>query len=72
MVLLQTFDNKSDTEPLVSALAMIETEYLDGEIWSEIYYEKELRQYSKVAKCCIKQEPFWAPARARATPAGDF
>ena len=54
------------------ALAMIETEYLDGEIWSEIYYEKELRQYSKVAKCCIKQEPFWAPARARATPAGDF
>jgi aminomethyltransferase len=54
------------------ALAMIETEYLDGEIWSEIYYEKELRQHSKVARCRIKQEPFWAPARARATPAENF
>lgn len=54
------------------ALAMIRTEYLQGEIWAEIYYEKELRQYSKVAKCLIRQKPFWAPSRARATPPPDY
>ncbi len=54
------------------ALAMIRTEYLQGEIWAEIYYEKELRQYSKVAKCMIRQKPFWAPSRARATPPPDY
>jgi aminomethyltransferase len=54
------------------ALAMIRTEHLQGEIWTEIYYEKELRQYSKVARCSIKKDPFWSPARAKATPAGDF
>jgi len=50
------------------ALAMIKTEKLQGEIWSEIYYEKELRHHSKVVKCTVRQKPFWAPARARATP----
>ena len=53
------------------ALAMIRTEHLNGELWAEIYYEKELRQYSRVAKCTRKQKPFWAPARARATPPPD-
>jgi aminomethyltransferase len=51
------------------ALAMIKTEFLEGDIWAEIYYEKELRQNRKVAKCTIQLKPFWAPARARATPA---
>ena len=50
------------------ALAMIETEHLKGEIWAEIYYEKELRQYDKVARCEIKNKPFWTPERARQTP----
>jgi len=50
------------------ALAMIKTEKLQGEIWSEIYYEKELRHHSKVVKCTVRQKPFWAPARAKATP----
>ena len=50
------------------ALAMIKTEHLDGEIWAEIYYEKELRQYHKVARCTVLDKPFWSPARARATP----
>jgi len=54
------------------ALAMIETRYLEGEIWAEIYYEKELRQYSRVARCTRRSKPFWAPARARATPPPDF
>ena len=54
------------------ALAMILTEYLEDDLWAEIYYEKELRQYSRVAKCTRKSKPFWAPARARATPPPDY
>jgi len=54
------------------ALAMIKTEHLQGELWAEIYYEKELRQYSKIAKCKVMKKPFWAPARARATPPPDY
>ena len=54
------------------ALAMIKTEHLGGKLWAEIYYEKELRQYSRVVKCTRKTKPFWAPARARATPPPDY
>ena len=54
------------------ALAMVRTDCLAGEIWAEIYYEKELRQCSKVARCTVKKKPFWAPARARATPPSDY
>ena len=54
------------------ALAMIETKYLDGKLWAEIYYEKELRQYSRVAECIRKTRPFWTPARAKATPPPHF
>ena len=43
------------------ALAMVETEHLLGEIWAEIYYTRELRPNSKVARCTIKSKPFWAP-----------
>jgi len=50
------------------ALAMIKTIYLRGDIWAEIYYGKELRHYSKVVRCTLKDKPFWAPARARQTP----
>lgn len=54
------------------ALAMIKTESLDGDLWAEIYYEKELRQYNKVARCEKKDQAFWTPDRARATPPADF
>jgi len=54
------------------ALAMIETEHLKGALWAEIYYEKELRQYHKVARCEIKDKPFWMPDRARATPPPEY
>jgi aminomethyltransferase len=54
------------------ALAMIETKYLTGKVWAEIYYEKELRHYQKVARCTVVDKPFWAPTRARATPPGDY
>jgi len=54
------------------ALAMVETAHAEGPIWAEIYYRKELRQYSKMARCRVCDGPFWAPPRARATPAGDY
>ncbi|MCP5017256.1 MAG: aminomethyl transferase family protein, partial [Ketobacter sp.] len=50
------------------ALAMIKTAHLEGDIWAEIYFERELRQNSKVARCTIQKKPFWSPPRARATP----
>jgi len=50
------------------ALAMIETPHLNDELWAEIYYEKELRQYDRVVRCKAQKKPFWTPARARATP----
>lgn len=54
------------------ALAMIKSECLDKPLWAEIYYEKELRQYQKVARCTIRKKPFWMPERARATPPPRF
>ena len=54
------------------ALAMIRTEFLGGELWAEINYEKELRHYHRVVKCTPRDKPFWSPARARATPPPDY
>ncbi len=53
-------------------LAMLETPALAGEVWAEIYYRKELRYYRKMARCTVRDQPFWAPARARATPPPRF
>ena len=50
------------------ALAMIDVDALSGEIWTEIYYQKELRHHRKVARCTIQKKAFWGPERARATP----
>ena len=50
------------------AMAMIKTEHLDDELWVEIYYEKELRQYDKVVRCTKQKKPFWMPERAKLTP----
>jgi len=54
------------------AMAMIKTEFLKGDIWAEIYFQKELRQYRKVVLCTVVKKPFWMPARARATPPPDY
>ena len=54
------------------ALAMIKTEHLQGELWAEIYYYKDNRPYRRMALSTPKQKPFWAPARARATPPPDY
>ena len=50
------------------ALAMIRTDCVDRDLWAWIDYEKELRQYGKVARCTVRKQPFWMPDRARATP----
>mgnify|MGYP001043466819 FL=1 len=54
------------------ALAMIETKYLGGAIWAEIYKSKDLRPYRRMARCTIRKKPFWTPPRARATPPADY
>ena len=54
------------------ALAMIETKHLSGQLWAEIDYEKELRKYSKIARCQIKTAPFWTPEHAKLTPPRDY
>lgn len=54
------------------ALAMIETPFIEGELWTEINYGKELRHYDKIARCQVRQQAFWAPAHARMTPPADF
>ena len=53
------------------ALAMVETKHLKGNIWTEIYYEKELRHNHKVARCTVQSKPFWSPERTRQTPPPD-
>ena len=50
------------------ALAMVRTPAATGDIWAEIYYQKELRYYRKMARCKGLDKPFWTPPRARATP----
>ena len=54
------------------ALAMIETRYLDGDIWAELYRYKDLRPYRRMAPCKIQKKPFWMPPHARATPPADY
>jgi aminomethyltransferase len=54
------------------ALAMIETRYLKGELWVEIYKYKDLRPYRRMSIATLQPKPFWTPARARATPPADY
>ena len=54
------------------AMAMIKTEYLKGDIWVEIYFQRDLRQIRKVEKASVVKKQFWMPARARATPPLDY
>ncbi len=54
------------------ALAMIETKHKDGDLWAEVYYDKELRPFKKIAKCTLKNKPFYAPPHAKKTPPDPF
>ena len=51
---------------------MIETRFLGGDIWIEIYKSKDLRPYRRVVRATVKTKPFWAPDRAKATPPADY
>ncbi len=53
------------------ALALVESRYADGDIYAEVYHQKELRWQRKVSQCTIKTKPFWAPERAKLTPPND-
>lgn len=52
------------------ALAMVDTNAMGGEIWAEVYYERELRHHHKVVTCKLVEKPFWSPKRTRQTPPG--
>jgi aminomethyltransferase len=54
------------------AFAMIKSEFLKGDIWVEVYYQKELRQYRKVVKATVMDKAFWTPDRVSATPPADY
>jgi aminomethyltransferase len=54
------------------AYGLIEGKYADSPIWTEIYYQKELRWNRKVAQCTRVTKPFWSPDRARQTPPADY
>ncbi len=54
------------------AYGLVEGKHFKGPIYAEIYYQKELRWYQKVAKCKRVTKPFWAPARAKLTPPLDY
>jgi aminomethyltransferase len=63
--------------PVLKAnLAMADIEYANGEvpkeIWTEIYYQKELEWNVTWAKCSISDKPFWSPPRRGATPPEAF
>jgi aminomethyltransferase len=63
--------------PILKAnLAMADIEYADGkkpgEIWAEIYYQKELEWRATWARCTVSATPFWSPARKAATPPERF
>lgn len=53
------------------AYGLVEGGSVDGPIWAEVYHQRELRWYRKVAKCTRVTKPFWSPERARATPPPD-
>ncbi len=53
------------------ALAMIEAPFLGGEIWAEIYLNRELVWERRMARAQIVERPFFAPERRKAVPAGD-
>ena len=53
------------------AMAMVRGQYERRDIWVEIYYARELRQYRKVVPGTLRDKPFWTPARVSQTPPPD-
>ena len=46
--------------------------FVKGDIWVEVYFQRELRQYRKVVLATTMKKQFWTPPRARATPPPDY
>jgi aminomethyltransferase len=56
------------------ALAMVDAPYFAGgaDIWAEIYLCRELVWERRMRQARVVPKPFFAPARRRVTPPGDF
>ncbi|HEY1889063.1 MAG TPA: aminomethyltransferase family protein [Steroidobacteraceae bacterium] len=56
------------------ALAMLAAPHFETgrEVWAEIYLNRELTWERRMARARVVERPFFAPARRRATPPGDF
>jgi glycine cleavage system T protein (aminomethyltransferase) len=56
------------------ALAMLEAPHFETgrEVWADIYLNRELTWERRMVRARVVERPFFAPARRRATPPGDF
>jgi aminomethyltransferase len=56
------------------ALAMLDApHFMTGrQVWTEIYLNRELTWERRMVRARVVERPFFAPARRRATPPGDF
>lgn len=56
------------------ALAIVDAPHFEigREVWADIYLNRELTWQRRMARARVAERPFFAPARRRATPAGDF
>lgn len=56
------------------ALAMLDAPHFETgrQVWAEIYLNRELTWERRMVPARVVERPFLAPARRRATPAGDF
>jgi aminomethyltransferase len=56
------------------ALAMVDAPHFDvgRQVWAEIYLNRELTWERRMVRANVVERPFFAPARRRAVPPGDF
>ena len=56
------------------ALAMVDAPHFETgcQLWAEIYLNRELTWERRMVRARVVERPFFAPARRRATPPGDF
>jgi len=56
------------------ALAMVDTPYFETgrQVWADIYLNRELTWERRMVRARVVERPFFAPARRRAVPPGDF
>jgi aminomethyltransferase len=56
------------------ALAMLDAPHFEtgGQVWADIYLNRELTWERRMVRARVVERPFFAPARRRATPPADF